>query len=351
MIGRQFLCTGASKTPFVRSPAWISSTLSSQPIRHFFWQKKKPTVDETAVAQQQQPDEKLKQQHHNKQGSMTAAGGNISDKIHLKNIKHVITVCSAKGGVGKSTVSSNVALALAHHHHKTVGLLDADIYGPSMHRMMGIKTREKQVNPLNNMLIPASNYGVRVMSMGMIVPDDSPAIWRGPMVMGALNQLLTQTEWQELDYLVVDLPPGTGDAQLTLCQRVKMDGAIIVSTPQDIALIDAKRGINMFRKVQVPVLGIVENMSYHICSNCGHEEHIFGHGGAEKCAQEMDIPFMGHIPLHIDIREKSDIGAPIVVSQPQSEHAKRFYEITQKIIDAVERERGDESEGPEIVIE
>jgi ATP-binding protein involved in chromosome partitioning len=327
-----------------------NNTYRSVLNRGFFWSKSKQpetVMEEKKISDSQQKQSSLaqqQQQQHRKH--------QITDKIMMPNIKHVIAVSSAKGGVGKSTVSSNIALALAHAHNKVVGLFDADVFGPSLHKMMGINIREKQVDPQTNMLIPASNYGVRVMSMGIIVPEDSAAIWRGPMVMGALNQLLTQTDWKELDYLVIDLPPGTGDVQLTLSQRLNISGAVIVSTPQDIALIDARRGINMFRKVEVPVLGIIENMSYHICSNCGHREHIFGHGGAEKCATEMNIPFLGQIPLHVNIREKSDIGAPIVVSLPKSEHSKKFCEIAGKIVQAVESQQATTTPEPlSIVIE
>ena len=246
----------------------------------------------------------------------------------IPGIRHIVAVASGKGGVGKSTVSANLALALAAAGHR-VGMLDADIYGPSQPRMMGIAGRP--VTHDGKTLEPMENYGVKVMSMGFLVPEDSPMIWRGPMVMSAIQQLLREVSWGELDVLVVDMPPGTGDAQLTLAQQVPLAGAVIVSTPQDIALLDARKGLNMFRKVEVPVLGIVENMSYFACPNCGHHTNIFSHGGAHKEADRLGVDFLGEIPLDIVIRETSDGGTPIVVSRPDSEHAKVFRKIADRI--------------------
>lgn len=224
-------------------------------------------------------------------------------------IKNLIAVASGKGGVGKSTVAANLAMALARAGYRT-GLLDADIYGPSQPLMMGLKGckpdgEEGKINPLEA-------HGVKVMSIGFMVKDEAPLIWRGPMVQSAIVQLLRDVEWGALDYLIIDLPPGTGDAQLTMAQKVPLTGAVIVSTPQDIALLDARKGLEMFRKVNVRVFGMIENMSTHVCSNCGHEEHIFGHGGAKKEAEKLGVPFLGEIPLSIDIRVSGDEGRPAV---------------------------------------
>ncbi|MBL8833218.1 MAG: Mrp/NBP35 family ATP-binding protein, partial [Rhodospirillales bacterium] len=245
--------------------------------------------------------------------------------------------------------ATNLALAFSRQGLK-VGMLDADIYGPSQPRMMGISGRPN--SPDGKTLTPMSNFGVKCMSMGFLVPEDTPMIWRGPMVMGALEQMLRDVAWGELDILVVDMPPGTGDAQLTMSQRVPLAGAVIVSTPQDIALLDARKGLNMFRKVDVPVLGIVENMSYHVCSNCGHREEIFGHGGAKREAEKLGVEFLGEVPLHIAIRETSDSGSPIVVSQPDGEHAKAYRAIAAKIWAKVEKGlAAGATAGPRIVIQ
>ena len=262
-------------------------------------------------------------------GAGPAGGPNSpGGKQLVPGVKHIVAVASGKGGVGKSTTATNLALALAAKGLK-VGILDADIYGPSQPRMMGISGRP--TSPDGKTLLPMQNYGVKVMSMGFLVAEDTPMIWRGPMVMGALEQMLRDVAWGELDIMVIDMPPGTGDAQLTISQRVPLAGAIIVSTPQDIALLDARKGLNMFRKVDVPVLGVIENMSYHVCSNCGHVEHIFSHGGAKAEAAKMNVDFLGELPLHIAIRETSDGGKPIVVSDPASEHAKAYRAIADKV--------------------
>ncbi|MHA1572255.1 MAG: iron-sulfur cluster carrier protein ApbC [Alphaproteobacteria bacterium] len=246
----------------------------------------------------------------------------------VPGIRTIIAVASGKGGVGKSTVSANLAVALAGLG-SSVGLLDADIYGPSMPRMLGITG--KPASPDGKQIIPMENHGLKVMSMGFLVPEDTPMIWRGPMVMGALEQMLRDVLWGELDVLVVDMPPGTGDVQLTMAQRVPLAGAIIVSTPQDIALLDARKGLNMFRKVDVPVLGIIENMSLFICPHCGERTDIFGHGGARAEAEKLGCPFLGEIPLHMQIRETGDSGIPIVVAAPESEHAKAYVDIARGI--------------------
>lgn len=253
-------------------------------------------------------------------------GGN--SRIDVPGVKHIIAVASGKGGVGKSTTAVNLALGLAANGIAT-GLLDADIYGPSMPRMLGVKEKPESLD--GKMLKPIERYGLRTMSIGYIVAEDTPMIWRGPMVSSALEQMLRDVQWGELDVLVVDMPPGTGDAQLTLAQRVPLSGAVIVSTPQDIALIDARKGLAMFRKVAVPVLGIVENMSYFLCPKCGERSEIFGHGGAREEAAKLEVPFLGEIPLHLDIRTTSDSGHPIVVAQPESAHATAYKNIAGRV--------------------
>jgi ATP-binding protein involved in chromosome partitioning len=246
----------------------------------------------------------------------------------LAGIKNVLAVASGKGGVGKSTVSANLALALAHQG-AAVGLLDADIYGPSQPLMMGL-TGQRPVSRDGKKIEPLSAYGVAVMSIGFLIDAAQPMVWRGPMVSQALAQLLSETEWGTRDYLIVDMPPGTGDAQLTLAQRVPVSGAIIVTTPQDIALLDARKGLQMFRKVEVPVLGLIENMSTHVCSQCGHEEPIFGAGGGARMAQEYGVPLLGSLPLDIRIREQADGGRPTVVAEPDGPLAARYLAIARR---------------------
>ncbi len=281
-------------------------------------------------------------------GGMGAPGAGADPKVAgVPGVKHIIAVASGKGGVGKSTTSVNLALAFQANGLK-VGVLDADIYGPSMPRLLGITGRPQPAS--GNILSPMEGYGLKVMSMGFLVEEDTPMIWRGPMVMSAITQMLKEVAWGELDLLVVDMPPGTGDAQLTMAQQVPLAGAVIVSTPQDLALIDARKGLNMFRKVDVPVLGIVENMSYFLCPNCGERSDIFGHGGARLEAEKLGVPFLGEVPLHMDIREKSDSGQPVVISQPDSEHAGIYRDMAEKAWAGIEQEDSVRA-APEIVIE
>jgi len=261
----------------------------------------------------------------------------LSQTPPLRGVRNIVAIASGKGGVGKSTTTVNLALALAASG-KSVGILDSDIYGPSMPRMLGISGRPN--SPDGRRLQPMENYGVKCMSMGFLVEEDTPMIWRGPMVMSAIEQMLRDVEWGELDILVVDLPPGTGDAQLTLAQRVPLTGAVIVSTPQDIALLDARKGLNMFRKVEVPVFGIVENMSYYICPECGHRAEIFSHGGARIEAERLGTEFLGEIPLDIVIRETSDAGRPIVVSDPDSALAKTYCAIAARVAEKIDEALG-----------
>jgi ATP-binding protein involved in chromosome partitioning len=250
----------------------------------------------------------------------------------IPGVESIVAVASGKGGVGKSTVAVNVALGLAARGLR-VGLLDADIYGPSQPRMLGLGGQPHSPDGKN--IDPMEGYGIKCMSMGFLVDEETPMIWRGPMVQGALEQMMRDVNWGTLDVMVVDMPPGTGDAQLTMAQRVPLAGAVIVSTPQDIALLDARKGLNMFRRVDVPVLGIVENMSYYICPKCGDEAHIFGHGGARDTAQRLGVDFLGEIPLDLMIRENSDQGRPVVVSEPDSPQAKAFTDIAAKVADKI----------------
>ncbi|WP_427915127.1 iron-sulfur cluster carrier protein ApbC [Ramlibacter sp. MMS24-I3-19] len=246
----------------------------------------------------------------------------------MPNVKNIIAVASGKGGVGKSTTAVNLALALAAEG-ASVGLLDADIYGPSQPMMMGIEGRPESED--GKTMEPLENYGVQVMSIGFLVNPDEAMIWRGPMATQALEQLLRQTNWRDLDYLVVDLPPGTGDIQLTLSQRVPMTGAVIVTTPQDIALLDARKAVAMFEKVGVPILGLVENMAVHVCSNCGHVEHIFGQGGGKRYAEERGLPYLGALPLDIAIREQADGGKPTVVADPDGKLAGLYKDVARQV--------------------
>ncbi len=284
--------------------------------------------------------------------AIASAAVSISSRIHvhkvqgtlapLPNVKNIIVVASGKGGVGKSTVSANLALALQAEGAK-VGVLDADIYGPSQPRMLGVGGRPE--SPDGKRITPMQAHGLAVMSIGFLVEEDTPMIWRGPMVTQAMMQLLNDTLWEQLDYLVVDLPPGTGDIQLTLSQKVPVAGAVIVTTPQDIALLDARKALKMFEKVDVPVLGIVENMATHVCSNCGHEEHIFGEGGGARMAAQYTVPYLGSLPLDIRIREQADSGRPTVVAIPESDLAARYREIARNTAGRLSRQPRNKSLG------
>jgi ATP-binding protein involved in chromosome partitioning len=249
------------------------------------------------------------------------------DLTPLPNVKNILAVASGKGGVGKSTTAANLALALQAEGAR-VGLLDADIYGPSIPRMLGISGKPDSKD--GQRIEPKIAHGIQTMSIGFMIEEDTPMIWRGPMVTQALTQLLNETNWVDLDYLIIDLPPGTGDIQLTLCQRVPVSGAIIVTTPQDIALLDARKGLKMFEKVEVPVLGIVENMATHICSQCGYEEHVFGSGGGERMARDYTVPLLGSLPLDIHIREQADGGTPTVAADPDGKVAEAYRAIARK---------------------
>lgn len=254
--------------------------------------------------------------------------------IAVPGVKHIIAVASGKGGVGKSTVAVNLALALSRQGLK-VGILDADVYGPSMPKLLGIHRRPELAEPNSKVLKPLERHGLKAMSMGFLVDEDTPIVWRGPMVMGALTQMLREVAWGELDVLVVDMPPGTGDVQLTLAQQTPLAGAVVVSTPQDLALADARKGLAMFRKVEVPILGIVENMSYFLCGKCGERHEIFGHGGAADEARRLGVPFLGEVPLEGALRARSDQGEPIVASEPQSASAQAFMAIAAKVWETV----------------
>lgn len=247
----------------------------------------------------------------------------------IPGVARILAIASGKGGVGKSTVSANLACALAAEGRR-VGLLDADVYGPSQPRMLGVSGRP--ASPDGKTILPLHNHGVTLMSLGLMTQEDQAVVWRGPMLMGALQQMLFQVQWGALDILIVDLPPGTGDVQMTLCQKTAVDGAIVVSTPQDIALLDARKGIDMFQKLNTPIIGLIENMSTHICSECGHEEHIFGHGGVAREAEKLGVPLLAEIPLHLDIRTAADGGAPIVVSRPQGPQARAFRDLARRLV-------------------
>lgn len=259
-----------------------------------------------------------------------------ASKPGVPGVGAIIAVASGKGGVGKSTTAVNLALGLSANGLK-VGILDADIYGPSMPRLLGLSGKPEMAS--GRVMKPMENYGLKVMSIGFLVEEETPMIWRGPMVISALTQMLREVEWGVLDVLVVDMPPGTGDAQLTMAQQVPLAGAVIVSTPQDLALIDARKGLHMFRKVDVPLLGIIENMSYFIAPDTGTRYDIFGHGGARKEAERLDVPFLGEVPLHMQIREMSDAGTPVTVSEPGGTHAKIYRDIAAKVWHEVETAR------------
>jgi ATP-binding protein involved in chromosome partitioning len=260
-------------------------------------------------------------------------GGTAPSPAGIPGVAAIIAVASGKGGVGKSTTAVNLALGLRDLGLK-VGILDADIYGPSMPKLLAIREKPQTIG--GNRLKPIERHGMQVMSIGFLIEEETPMIWRGPMVMSALTQMLREVEWGTLDVMVVDMPPGTGDAQLTMAQQVPLKGAVIVSTPQDLALIDARRGIAMFRRVNVPVLGIVENMSTFICPHCGTRSDIFGHGGARAEAERLGVPFLGEVPLHMDIREKSDSGQPVVASVPDGPHAQAYRAIAARVRDGLQ---------------
>jgi len=287
-----------------------------------------------------------------KQGNSTAAANAApspaqpQQKPEVPGVASIVAVASGKGGVGKSTCAVNLALGLAAQG-LNVGILDADIYGPSLPRMLGLSGKPQTKD--GKKLVPMEKWGLKVMSMGFMVEEDTPMIWRGPMVMSALQQMIFDVEWGQLDVLVVDMPPGTGDAQLTMAQRVPLTGAVIVSTPQDIALLDARKGLNMFRKVEVPVFGVIENMSYFLCPSCGERSDIFGHGGAEETAKELGADFLGAIPLHMQIRETSDAGTPITAIEADGEHAKIYKALAEKVQDKIEVQLS--SSGPTFVVE
>ncbi len=274
-----------------------------------------------------------------------ARGAPHQQSTGVPGVKHLVAVASGKGGVGKSTTTVNLALAFQANGLK-VGILDADIYGPSQPRLLGLSGRP-QVGA-GNKLKPMQAYGIKAMSMGFMVDEGTPIIWRGPMVVGALNQMLREVEWGDLDVIVIDMPPGTGDVQLTIAQQVPLSGAIIVSTPQDLALIDARKGLAMFQKVDVPVLGIIENMSLFICPKCGERSDIFGHGGAHDEAVKLGVPFLGAVPLHMDIRAKSDSGQPVVATVPDGPHAQVYREIATLAWAEIEAAKGQQVEPPDI---
>jgi ATP-binding protein involved in chromosome partitioning len=267
----------------------------------------------------------------------------------MTGIKNIIAIASGKGGVGKSTTAVNLALALAAEG-AVVGILDADIYGPSQPTMLGIAGKPETKD--GKTMEPMERHGLQAISIGFMIDPDEPMVWRGPIVTQALTQLLEQTNWRDLDYLIVDMPPGTGDIQLTLSQKVPVTGAVIVTTPQDIALLDARRGLKMFEKVGIPILGIIENMSLHVCSNCGHVEHIFGEGGAARMCADFGVPFLGALPLDIRIREQADAGTPTVVADPDGPIAKTYKEIARKMAVAVAAKAKDMSgKFPNIVVQ
>jgi ATP-binding protein involved in chromosome partitioning len=285
------------------------------------------------------------------QGAPAAhAHAHPADKVQpgIPGVDAVIAVASGKGGVGKSTTAVNLALGLRDLGLK-VGMLDADIYGPSLPKLLAIKEKPQTVG--GNRLKPIERYGLTVMSIGFLIDEETPMIWRGPMVMSAITQMLREVEWGKLDIMVVDMPPGTGDAQLTMAQQVPLKGAVIVSTPQDLALIDARRGVAMFNRVNVPVLGVVENMSYFLCPSCGTRSDIFSHGGAHKEADRLGVPFLGEVPLHMTIREKSDAGLPVVATEPDGPHAKIYRDIAARVLAQLKGGAEAGRAAPRIVIE
>jgi ATP-binding protein involved in chromosome partitioning len=283
-------------------------------------------------------------------GPAAHAHAHPADKVQpgIPGVDAVIAVASGKGGVGKSTTAVNLALGLRDLGLK-VGMLDADIYGPSLPKLLAIKEKPQTIG--GTRLKPIERYGLTVMSIGFLIDEETPMIWRGPMVMSAITQMLREVEWGKLDVMVVDMPPGTGDAQLTMAQQVPLKGAVIVSTPQDLALIDARRGVAMFKRVNVPVLGIVENMSYFLCPSCGSRSDIFGHGGARQEAERQGVPFLGEVPLHMTIREKSDSGMPVVATEPDGVHAKIYREIAVKVLEQIKGGVAAGRIAPKIVIE
>ncbi len=305
------------------------------------------TAEQKPGASQQQPPASRGGNGAGAQAGPARAGGGTLRGI--ENVKHIIAVASGKGGVGKSTTAVNLALGFAANGLR-VGILDADIYGPSIPRLLGLTGRPDVDD--NNILKPMDAFGLKAMSMGFLIAEDEPMIWRGPMVIQALTQMLRDVAWGELDVLVVDMPPGTGDAQLTMAQQVPLAGAVIVSTPQDLALIDARKGLNMFRKTNVPVLGIVENMSYFLCPKCGERSEIFGHGGARTEADKLGVPLLGEVPLEMAIRSRSDAGQPIVASEPDSPHAQVYRDIAAKSWTELTGEQAKaQTSRPRIVIE
>lgn len=268
---------------------------------------------------------------------------------NIDKVKHIICVSSGKGGVGKSTTAVNLAVALSSLGHRT-GILDADIYGPSLPLMMGVAPGTRPEIRDNKFMLPLVAHGIECNSMGFLVDEKTAMVWRAPMIISAFNQILSDTAWSELDYLVVDMPPGTGDIQLSLAQSVKLAGAVVVTTPQDVALLDARKGIEMFRKVDVPILGVVENMSMHICSNCGHQEAIFGSGGGEALSEEYDVDVIGRLPLDLTIREATDAGNPVVASEPDHAVSKAYMELAANIERGLAQAATADEAGPKLTI-